>query len=80
VRLHLVSESIICIKKKTTAPRSKLKGWIGQLALKLEKLKKLDWDTENMLRGALRNKTTLMGRVESRPISVKMSTAFGGLR
>jgi len=40
---------------------------------------RLEWDTEKMRCGALRNKTSLMGRVASRPISVQMSTAFGGL-
>jgi len=46
---------------------------VNQLPLRLQ------WDAEKMWCGALRNKTSLMGRVESRPISVKMSTAFGGL-
>jgi len=37
---------------------------------------RLQWDAEKMWSGALRNKTSLMGRVESRPIGVQMSTAF----
>jgi len=39
---------------------------------------RLEWDTEKMWSGAHRNKTSLMGRVASRPISVQMSSSFGG--